>query len=136
MIAHTTNCQNFPQLICYTKHVDSITLYHKTTCSKSRGAKEILDEKGIKYTDVLYYNSPLSPETLKEILFKLDIPAQQLMRTNEQIYKDLDISSNNLNEEELIAMMIKYPDLMERPVVVKGGKAIIARPSEKVLEIL
>lgn len=114
--------------------MDSI-LYHNPQCSKSRQALTLLHEKGIQPQIVEYLKTPLSEAQLRALLKKLKIKAHQLIRTNEAIYKDLALGTAS-TEDELIAAMIKYPKLIERPVFVYQQKAIIGRPPEKILELL
>lgn len=110
-------------------------LYHNPQCSKSRQALALLHEKGIQPQIVEYLKTPLSEAELRVLLEKLQIKAQQLIRTNETLYKDLALSTAS-TEDALISAMSKHPKLIERPVFVYRQKAIIGRPPEKVLELL
>ena len=106
-------------------------LYHNTRCSKSRGALELLNARGIEPEIVYYLETPPSPAELRELLRKLGTGARSLMRSGEPEYADL-----SLPEEALIAAMAEHPRLIERPVFVNGDRAVIGRPPERVLEIL
>ncbi len=110
-------------------------IYHNPRCSKSRNTLNIITEKGANVTVVEYLKTPPTKEELKDLLKKLNIPAQELIRKGEQDFKD-NFKGKNLSEEEWIDAMIKFPKLIERPIVVNGDKAVIGRPPEKVLEIL
>lgn len=112
-----------------------VTIYHNTRCSKSRSALTILEEKGITYEVRLYLQEPLTATELKILLKKLDMRAEELIRKSEEIYKT-EYAGQDLTDKEWIQVMVKHPVLMERPIVVNGDKAVVARPPERVLEIL
>ena len=111
-----------------------ITIYHNTRCTKSRTALQILDEQGVPYTVKLYMEKPLTRKQLESLLKKLKLQPSELLRTGEDIYKAL--STQARTEEEWLNLMLEHPQLIERPIVVNGRKAIIARPPEMVLDIL
>ena len=113
-----------------------LTLYHNPRCSKSRGALQLLEARGLTPTVVRYLETPLNAAQLKELLGKLGIGARQLLRTGEDEYKQLNLADGQLSEEQLIAAIAGHPKLMERPILVAGDKAVIGRPPENVLEIL
>lgn len=115
--------------------MDDIIIYHNTRCGKSRGALEILREKGIEPKIRFYLKEPSTREELKEVLGKLQIKAADLIRKKEQVFKD-NFKGKSFSEEEWMKIIIENPILMERPIVIKGNKAVVARPPEKVLEIL
>ncbi|MEK1904166.1 MAG: arsenate reductase (glutaredoxin) [Pseudomonas sp.] len=113
-----------------------LTLYHNPRCSKSRGALELLEARGLTPTVVRYLETPLSSTELQALLGKLGIGARQLLRSGEDEYKTLNLADSNLSEAQLIAAMVQHPKLIERPILVAGDKAVIGRPPEKVLELL
>ncbi|MFW9270012.1 arsenate reductase (glutaredoxin) [Pseudomonas sp. NR3] len=113
-----------------------LTLYHNPRCSKSRGALELLEARGLTPTVIRYLETPLDAEQLKALLGKLGISARQLLRTGEDEYKALDLANENLGENDLIAAIVAHPKLMERPILEAGDRAVIGRPPEKILEIL
>ena len=113
-----------------------LTLYHNPRCSKSRGALELLEARGLAPTVVRYLETPPDAATLRSLLGKLGITARELLRSGEDEYKSLDLANPALSEDELIAAMISHPKLIERPILVAGDNAVIGRPPEKVLEIL
>lgn len=115
---------------------ESTTIYHNPRCSKSRAAMELLTEKGIEATVVKYLDTPPKKEVLIELLDMLGLEPRELMRKGEKEYKENNLSDENLNREELIDAMLKYPRLIERPIVVRDGKAAIGRPIENIIEIL
>jgi len=113
-----------------------LTLYHNPRCSKSRGALELLEARGLAPTVVRYLETPLDATQLRALLDKLGLSARQLLRSGEDEYKSLNLADDQLGEAQLIAAIVAHPKLMERPILVAGDKAIIGRPPEKVLEIL
>lgn len=113
-----------------------LTLYHNPRCSKSRGALELLEARGLAPTVVRYLETPPDAATLRSLLGKLGMTARELLRSGEDEYKSLDLANPALSEDELIAAMISHPKLIERPILVAGDNAVIGRPPEKVLEIL
>ena len=115
---------------------DKVTIYHNPRCSKSRQTMELLQSKSIQPDVVEYLNTPPDFETLDKLLNMLNIEPRQLMRKGEAEYKDNNLSDESLTRQQLIEAMLKFPKLMERPIVVKDGKAAIGRPPESVLEIL
>lgn len=113
-----------------------LTLYHNPRCSKSRGALELLEARGLAPTVVRYLETPPSAAELAALLGKLGICARQLLRSGEDEYKDLNLADPSLSEAQLIDAMVKHPKLIERPILIAGDKAVVGRPPEKVLEIL
>ncbi|MTC77645.1 arsenate reductase (glutaredoxin) [Providencia sp. wls1916] len=116
---------------------DSIKIYHNPRCSKSRETLALLQEKGITPTVVEYLTTPPSIAEIEKLLKILGFTdARQLMRTKEDIYKELKLADNSVTQAQLIQAMHDNPKLIERPIVVKGKKAKLGRPPEQVLEIL
>jgi arsenate reductase len=114
----------------------SITIYHNPRCSKSRGTLAILEEAGAGANVVEYLNTPPSREELVDILAMLDMRPRELMRKGEAEYKDNGLDDESLSDDDLIDAMIRIPKLIERPIVINNGKAIIGRPPETVKTIL
>lgn len=112
------------------------TIYHNPRCSKSRQALALLEERNLHPQVVQYLKTPPSPEQLKELLTALDLPARALLRTKEQEYQDLGLADTSLDETALLHAISKHPKLMERPIVVHNGNAVIGRPPENVLALL
>jgi len=115
---------------------DTTRIYYNPSCSKCRLTKELLAEKGIEPEVVEYLNTPPSKAELTEILAMLKLKPRELMRTHEAEYKDNNLNDDGLTDDQLIDAMIKYPKLIERPIVINNGKAAIGRPPEKILDIL
>ncbi|WP_416304874.1 arsenate reductase (glutaredoxin) [Neptunicella sp. SCSIO 80796] len=114
-----------------------ITIVHNPRCSKSRQTLQLLQEQGYQPEIVEYLKQPLSAKTLKQYLDMLGFDsARQLMRKNEDEYKQLNLSDEQLGETELIDVMVSHPKLIERPIVIANQQARIGRPPESVLEIL
>ncbi len=115
--------------------MQNVKIWHNPRCSKSRNAAALLGEKGVDAEVVKYLDNPPTKEELKEMLKMLAISARELMRTKEDIYKELDLKNEN-DEDKLIEAMVSNPKLIERPIVVKDGKAVIGRPIENIVELL
>lgn len=112
------------------------TIYHNPRCSKSREALALLEDAGVPLTVVRYLDNPLDASGLKELLRKLGLSARELLRQKEDEYSALGLDDPALGEDVLIAAIASHPRLLERPVVVHDGRAIIARPPERVQELL
>jgi len=115
---------------------EKITVYERPTCSKCREADKLLREFGADYEKINYYVTPLTVPKLTELVKKMGIPARDLLRTTESIYKELKLSKAELSDKELIALMVKHPDLMQRPIVERGNKAVLGRPTENIRALL
>lgn len=115
---------------------DNIRIYHNPRCSKSRTTLALLDEQGIEANVIEYLKTPPSAEELKQLLNMLGLEPRELMRTHEAEYKDNHLDDESLTRDQLIDAMVKFPKLIERPIVVCNGKAAIGRPPERILEIL
>jgi arsenate reductase len=113
-----------------------VVIYHNPRCSKSRRTLELLEARGIKPKIVDYLKEPPSAAELKSILKKLGIRPHDLLRQGEARYGELGLKERDLSDDDLIALMVANPILIERPIVVNGTKAALGRPPEKVLEIL
>ncbi|HVN85896.1 MAG TPA: arsenate reductase (glutaredoxin) [Candidatus Binatia bacterium] len=113
-----------------------VTIYHNPRCSKSRGALQILRDRGIEPTVIEYLQTPPDAKTLDRLLRLAGVEPRAAMRKQEKEYKELRLDNPTLPREQLIAAMVKHPVLIERPIVVRGDKAVIARPPERVEEIL
>lgn len=111
-------------------------LYHNPRCSKSRGALELLREQGVEPGIVSYLEKPPTPSELRELVALLGVPARALLRTGETEYGELGLDNPALDEEALINAMATHPRLIERPIFVHGGRAVIGRPPERVLGLL
>ena len=115
--------------------MQNVKIWHNPRCSKSRSAVALLEEKGVEAEIVKYLETPPTKEELREMLKMLDISARELMRTKEDVYKALNLKEEN-DEDKLIDAMVSNPKLIERPIVIKNGKAAIGRPVENIIELL
>ena len=113
-----------------------ITVYQKPTCTTCRQVHAALRDAGVDFDAVDYYTDPLTKKQLQDLLRKMNVPARELLRTKEPIYRELRLGERERTDAELIDLMVKHPDLMQRPIVEKGSRAILARPAERLKEIL
>jgi arsenate reductase len=114
----------------------TVTIYHNPRCSKSRAALKLIEERGIEPAVVRYLDAPPDASTLDALLTLLGLEPRELMRRKEPEYQALGLDDPSLSREALIAAMVTHPRLIERPIVVKDGKAILGRPPERVLDLL
>ena len=114
-----------------------IKIWHNTRCSKSREAKTILEQSGQEFEVFEYLKNEINSDELKNIIKMLKISdIRDMMRTKEAEYKMLDLSNENKSDEELIGAMVLFPKLIERPIIIKDTKAVIARPMENLTNLL
>ena len=111
-------------------------LFHNPRCSKSRQALNLLEKEKENFEVFMYLDEKLEKDFLKEIIQKLAINPRDLLRTGESAYKENNLKDSNISDEEIINLMIEYPKLIERPIYVKGTKAIVGRPPENILKII
>jgi arsenate reductase len=114
----------------------TLTIFHNPRCSKSREALRLIEAQGLEPRVIRYLDDPPDAATLEALLGMLGIEPRALMRTKEAEYGALGLDDPGLSREALIAAMVAHPRLIERPVVVKDGKAVIGRPPERVLSVL
>lgn len=112
-----------------------ITIYHNPRCRKSRETLQLLENSGKPFETVQYLKNPLTYGALKELLEKLKMEPKELVRTNEAVWKE-KFKGKELTGVEVIRAIEAFPKLMQRPVVVKDGEAILGRPPEKVFSFL
>ena len=113
-----------------------ISVYHNPRCSKSRAVLELLNQRNISAEIILYLENPPSPDDICHLLKKLDMPVHNLIRKGEPLYKELKLDKGSWSDKALIVTLSAYPKLIERPILVKGDKAVIGRPPEAVLAVL
>ena len=113
-----------------------ITVYQKPTCTTCREVHAALKESGVQFDAVDYYLDPIPTTKLRELLRKMGLSARELLRTKEAIYKTLRLGERDLTDDQIIDLMVEHPDLIQRPIVEKGARAILARPAERLKEIL
>ena len=115
---------------------DRITVYEKPTCTKCREADRLLRESGYDYEKVNYYLEPIGEEKLRELIAKMGIAPRELLRTGEAVYKELGLGKRELTDDEIVRLMAEHPDLIQRPIVERGERAVLGRPTERIKELL
>lgn len=114
----------------------AITIYHKPTCSTCRQVLKLIEASGQPYRAINYYETPLTKTRLKQLLQKAGLSARDVLRTKEDLYKTYKDRIATMKEDEVIELMVKHPDLLQRPLVEKGDMVILARPAETVKKLL
>lgn len=114
----------------------NMKVYQKPTCSKCRNLLKTLKERNVSFDNVNYYVEPMTADELKDVLAKLQMQPREIMRTGEAVYKELEIGTKDYTDDELIDLMVKHPDLIQRPIVVTGDKAEIVRTQESIDRLL
>ncbi|MGB0882981.1 MAG: arsenate reductase (glutaredoxin) [Vicingaceae bacterium] len=110
-------------------------IYHNPRCSKSRETLQIIKDAGVEVEIVEYLNAIPTADELKTLLMKLNLKPTDILRKGEAVYKE-KFKTSNFNDDEWIKVMIEYPKLIERPIVVKGNKAVLGRPPQNVLDLI
>ncbi len=113
-----------------------VIIYHNPKCSKSRKALEIIRSKNIEPTIILYLTNKLSKTEVKKLLSKLGLSIRDILRTGEDEYKNNNLKNENLTDDKLIDFLIKFPKLLQRPIVINNNKAVVGRPPENILDVL
>ncbi len=113
-----------------------ITIYHKPTCTTCRQAVQRLKESGTPFTAINYYDQSFTKPQLKALLKKAGLSPRDVLRTKEEIYQELGLGKKQLSDDELLDLMVQYPDLIQRPIVEKGDQAILARPADSIEKLL
>ena len=112
-----------------------ITVYEKPTCTTCRKVAKALIENGVDFRKVNYYVEPFSKTKLQLLLKKMKMKPSEILRKNEKVFKELKFKEKNYTEKQILDLMVKYPDLVQRPIVEKGTNAILARPPERINEL-
>ena len=113
-----------------------LVVYLKPTCTTSRKVVKILTENDVDFETVNYYKTPFTKTLLNDLLKKMNMQPSELLRKRDKAYKDLDLKNKSFTEAKILNIMIQSPDLIERPIVEKGLKVMLARPAEKVNDII
>jgi arsenate reductase len=113
-----------------------ITIYHKPTCSTCRTVIKLVEESGQPFRAINYYEKPFSKSKLKGLLKKAGLKSSDIIRKKEDIYKRLNLAQSQFTDDELLDILTKQPDLIQRPFVQKGDQVILARPPETVKQLL
>lgn len=115
---------------------NTVQIYHNPRCSKSRQTLAILEDNGVTPEIILYLEESPDAKTINSLLTKLGISARDLLRKGEDTYKELNLKDSSLDDAFLIEKMTEFPKLIERPIVVKGNKAVLGRPPENALKLI
>jgi arsenate reductase len=116
--------------------MSKLTIYQKPTCSTCRQAVQFLKDSGAPFMAVNYYEKRFTASQLKALLKKAGLSPREVLRTKEDLYKQLKLADTSLSDDELIDALVANPDLIQRPIVVKGEKALLARPAERVRDFI
>ena len=116
--------------------MSEVEIWHNPRCSKSRAALELLTAKGLAPRVVAYLEDPPTSERLDQVLAMLGMQPRELMRKSEPPYRELGLDEASLDRAALIRAMAEHPVLIERPIVIANGRAVVGRPPERVLELL
>jgi len=116
--------------------MSKLTIYQKPTCTTCRTVMKMLQASGVDFHAINYYIEPMPKAKLKELLRKMGMKPRDLLRSKEPIYRQLKLAERKLSDDQLIDLMVKHPDLIQRPIIEKGQRAILARPPERLKEIL
>jgi arsenate reductase len=118
------------------KSEDPIKVYQKPTCTKCRSTLKILRERGADFEAINYFETPFTSRQLKKLVDLLGVSPRELLRKDERTYRDLGLAKSELTNDQIIELMVKHPDLIQRPIVVRGDKAVLGRPPENVEALL
>ena len=110
-------------------------MYEKRTCTTCRNLAALLDERGVGFDRVDFHVEPLSADEIRGLVVKTGRPARELFRAREPVYSELGLGDREVDDDEAIALMAEHTELMQRPVVVRGDRAVLARPVERVDEL-
>lgn len=113
-----------------------LVVYEKSTCSTCRNLFTLLRDKGIDFETVEYHVTGLSEPEIRDLLGKLSAGPRDILRTREPLVTELGLNDPGVSDDELIAQMVEHPQLVQRPIVVRGNRAVLARPIERVLDLL
>jgi arsenate reductase len=116
--------------------MSKLTIYQKPTCSTCRQAVQLLKERGVPFATINYYEQRFTKPQLKALLKKAGLSPRDVLRTKEDLYKELNLAETTLSDDALLDVMIAHPDLIQRPIVEKGDTAWLARPADRVRDLL
>src|SRR5262245_33139375 len=116
--------------------VTKLTVYEKPTCTKCREMDRLLRESGVDFEKVNYYLKPIGKAKLTDLIRKMGIAPRDLLRSSEPIFRELGLGKGEFSDDQIISLMVQHPDLIQRPIVERGARAVLGRPVEKVKELL
>ncbi len=114
---------------------DRLVMYQKPTCTTCRQVMAILKESGVDFDAIDYIIDPIPLPKLRELVRKLGLPPRELLRTKEKAYAELDLAQRQLSDDELLHILADHPELLQRPILERGPRAVLARPPERAREI-
>lgn len=114
----------------------TLLVYEKPTCTTCRKMVKLLKENGVDFERLDYFIDPLSKRKLRDLLKKMDLGPRELLRTREKKYKELGLKNPELSDESILDALVKNPELVQRPIIERGDRAVLGRPVERVLELL
>lgn len=115
---------------------ETITVYEQPTCTTCRSLVKLLQDHGVDFDRVDYMIDPIPTPKLKELLRKAKLKPRDVLRTKEAAYRELNLADTSVSDEQILAAIADHPELLQRPIVEKGDRAVLARPPEKVRDIL
>jgi arsenate reductase (glutaredoxin) len=116
--------------------MSGLTVYEKPTCTTCRNLFALLTERGVDFERVNYHVDPLPEAKIRELVAKAGVSPRAVLRTTEPIYDELRLGTRDVSDDELFELMAAHPPLLQRPIVERGDRAVLARPPERVLELL
>jgi arsenate reductase len=118
------------------KDSPTLVVYEKPTCRTCRKMVKLLQENGIDFERLNYFIEPLPRTKLRELLKKMGIGPRGLLRTREKIYKEMGLKDPEISDEEILDALVEHPELIERPIIERGDRAVLGRPVDRVLDLL
>ncbi len=115
---------------------DTLLVYEKPTCTTCRKMLRLLKERGVEFERLDYFIDPIPKKKLRELLAKMQMDPRALLRTREKAYKELGLKDPGISDDEILDALVKHPELIQRPIIEKGERAVLGRPVERVLELL
>lgn len=115
---------------------DPLLVYEKPTCTTCRKLVKLLKEKGIEFDRLNYFIDPIPRDTLVDLLKRMGLSPRDLLRTREKSYKELQLKNPDLTDDQILEAMVDHPELIQRPIIRRGGRVVLGRPVENVLELL
>jgi arsenate reductase (glutaredoxin) len=113
-----------------------LTVYEKPTCTTCRRLAELLEERGVEFERVNFHVDPLPADKIRDLLRKARVPPREALRTREPVYTELNLAARDLPDDEIVELMAEHPELLQRPIVEHGERAVLARPVELVVELI
>lgn len=115
---------------------EKVVVYEKPTCTKCREAGRLLRESGVEYEKINFHAQRFDLETLRAVVAKTGLKPRELLRTGEPAYRELDLGRREASDDELLRLMVERPELIQRPIVVRGARAVLGRPADKIKDLL